>query len=233
MLVLKGLLASNNEQHVTIALQAHQVPKIASVSLKMLRDVLTITSLFIILVQSNQAKFTTSQITNLALRVSRAAYSDFRTRQFIRNGFIMDAKNKRACNVGGWTAIGFIRDDTEVLLFKHSRQKLAVFGFRGTEAFNLNDWLKNFKWLKPLQKYLEICSNYIADSMIVLKWFRDQYKRIPKDYTIILTGHSLGGAMATIAAVFAGEILRKVPDVVITFASHSLRKRMFSNNLYY
>ena len=135
----------------------------------------------------------------------------------------MDAKNERACNVGGWTAMGFIRDDTEVLLLKHSRQKLAVFGFRGTEGFNLNDWLKNFKVVqtpaKVFRNMFKLYSGFNDRFEDISKWFRDQYKRIPNDYTIVLTDHSLNGAMATIAGAFAGGILRKVPDVVITFAS--------------
>ena len=159
----------------------------------MLRDVLTITSLLIVLVQNNQAKFTTSRFTNLALRVSKAAYQDFRTRQFIRNGFIMNAKNKRACNVGGWTATGFIRDDTEVLLLKHSRQKLAVFGFRGTEGFNLNDWLKNFKVVqtpaKLFRNMFKLHSGFNDRFEDISKWFRistREYLMITKSYSLAI-----------------------------------------------
>ena len=105
--------------------------------------------------------------------------------------------------VDGHAAIGFIRDDTEVLLFKHSRQKLAAFGFRGTEGFNLNDWLKNFKVARTSAKIFrnmfKLHSGFNDRFEDISKSFRDQYKRIPNDYTIILTGLSLGGAMATIA----------------------------------
>lgn len=38
-------------------------------------------------------------------------------------------------------------------------------------------------------------------------------------YSIVLTGHSLGGAEATVAAVFVAERLNRRPDAVVTFGS--------------
>ena len=46
----------------------------------------------------------------------------------------------------------------------------------------------------------------------IASWFEAEYRNVPEDYTIVLTGHSLGGTEATIAAVFAAGKLKRLPS---------------------
>lgn len=100
---------------------------------------------------------------------------------------------------------------------------MAVLGFRGTESSNLVDWQKNFK-VKLVDtrigsKSVKLHEGFGDRYQDISAWFERNYRDIPRDYTIMLTGHSLGGALAIVAAAYAGHRLRRRPDSVITFAS--------------
>lgn len=53
----------------------------------------------------------------------------------------------------------------------------------------------------------------------IANWFEKEFRAVPSDYMTLLTGHSLGGAEASIAAVSAAGKLGRAPDAVVTWGS--------------
>ncbi len=142
--------------------------------------------------------------------------------------------DKPACSLGGWTAASYVKSDTEVLKFVNDEQKLIVFGFRGTESTSLSDWFKNIDFqpktvtvggttFKTHKGFMDRYNN-------IASWFEREYsKAIETGYTIILSGHSLGGAEATIAAVYGAGKLNRRPDSVVTFGAPLVGNSAFVN----
>ena len=174
----------------------------------------------------------------LTIGVSKAAYLPLEGRRYLQNGQIMEnpsttqanifssynpSQDKISCKVAGWTALSYKIRDTELILFTHSQQKLAVFGFRGTEPTNLYDWSQIFKMvLTPVRiasKVFKIHQGFNNRYLDIAPWFEKKFQEIPEDYTTLLTGHSLGAAMATVATAYVSGKLNKRPDAVITFGS--------------
>ena len=185
------------------------------------------------------------QLIKLALAVSKATYLPIPTKRFIKNGRIVEnpstflprfflgfipllpkydpAQDKIACNIHGWTAKSYENRETELLMFRNDQQKLVVFGFRGTEPIGIQDWLANFDLLPAritIDKTTFSTHKGFRDRYgYIASWFEREYQGIPANYTIVLTGHSLGAAEATIAAVYAAGKLKRRPDVVVTYGS--------------
>ena len=142
--------------------------------------------------------------------------------------------DKPSCSLGGWTAASHVRSDTEVLKFVNDEQRLIVFGFRGTEATSLRDWFKNIDFqpatstvggttFKTHKGFKDRYNN-------IASWFKTEYRKaIETGYTIILSGHSLGGAEAAIAAVYAAGELNRRPDAVVTFGAPLVGNSDFVN----
>jgi predicted lipase len=184
----------------------------------------------------------------LTKSVSKATYLPLKGRRFLQNGRIIEnhstmkpnifssydsSQDKISCSVGGWNAQSYENHGTEVILFTHQQLKLAVFGFRGTEPTSVKDWLKNFLIsLTPVHigsTRFHIHKGFSNRYHDISSWFEVEYKAISQDYTIVITGHSLGGALTTIAAVHASDKLNRRPDAVITFGSPLVGKQDFRN----
>ena len=184
---------------------------------------------FVILFASAKSSATDySRLIKLAYGVSQAAYLPYSTKSFIQDGYIIRRDGKRACSVGGWEAVGKIIRDTEVVLFWHETKRLALFGFRGTDS--TKDWINNFKILiKKIGPYeFGLHKGFYDRYKKIQEWFEGEYKKLrDKNYKIIITGHSLGGAMATISAALIAADTRPPPDAVITFASPKVGDRKF------
>lgn len=66
--------------------------------------------------------------------------------------------------------------------------------------------------------------------LYIANWFGQQYQAaISTGYKIILTGHSIGGAEAVIAAVYAAEKLNHAPDAVVTYGAPLTGDQAFVN----
>ncbi|XP_028395435.1 lipase-like [Dendronephthya gigantea] len=201
-------------------------------------------TIFIDAIASNSV-YPPTKVIQLSLGVSKAAYLPLPTRRFIKNGAIIEnistmmprrpfpliylppkydpAQDKEACSITGWKAEAYENRETEVLKFTHDEQKIVVFGFRGTEPFSVTDWLGNFN-LQPGAFEINgtpvsIHKGFVKRYGYISSWFENEYMKVPADYSIVLTGHSLGGAEATVAAAFVAERLNRRPDAVVTFGS--------------
>jgi predicted lipase len=173
----------------------------------------------------------------LAFGASKAAYIPFDIVKGFTSGHIMQAAEQNrytpSCKVGGWETKGNENNGTEFLLFKSKVQKIAVFAFRGTEP-NIDDWKKNFKiWLATVSlrhrncRFFKVHKGFHDRYKDIQKWFEAEYRVIPRDYQIVITGHSLGGALATISAAYASSRMGRAPHAVITFASPKVGDKRF------
>jgi hypothetical protein len=114
-------------------------------------------------------------------------------------------------------------------MFTNVQQRLVVFGFRGTD--NGEDWGKNLdmRIVKDTigKDSFTIHKGFLDRYKLISSWFENKYSKVPNNYTILLTGHSLGGAEATIAAVYAASKLNRKPDGVVTYGSPKVGTRQF------
>ena len=140
------------------------------------------------------------------------------------NLFRYDPTSEReACRTRDWNGTAFVNKDTEVVKFVNHRQKIVVFGFRGTEVKSASDWLANLDfrpeefWVNNtrLRAHRGFKNRY--DN--IASWFEKEYLTIPREYLILLTGHNQGAAQASIASVFAAGKLARPPNAVITWGS--------------
>ena len=78
------------------------------------------------------------------------------------------------------------KKETEVLEFIHDKQKLVVFGFRGTEPFSISDWSGNFN-LQPGAfningTTVSIHKGFVKRYGYIASWFEQEYKNVPQNY---------------------------------------------------
>lgn len=195
------------------------------------------------------------KIIKVSLAVSKATYLPIPQKRYLQYGAIMEnpttisprrflgvillspkydfTQDRVACSIKSWKAKHYQVKETEVFLFTHAQQRLAVFGFRGTEALNLRDWKWNFN-VVPTQTYIDKTvfvthKGFRNRYLNIAPWFETEYMKIPQNYTIIITGHSLGGAEANIAAVFAAGKLKRRPDAVITYGCPLVGDQSFTS----
>ncbi|WP_172806726.1 lipase family protein [Endozoicomonas arenosclerae] len=126
-----------------------------------------------------------------------------------------------ACDMQGWRGYSYENDQAYILL-THDTEKVAVFAFRGTRFTNLKDWFGNIDFTPHAitinDRSVWLHSGFWRRFNNLSSDLKGQLMAIPEDYTVLLVGHSLGAAVATIAATFFHEWGR-TPDAVITFAS--------------
>lgn len=193
------------------------------------------------------------KIIKLSSAVSKATYLPLAGKRYLQDGLIIGnpttisprrflgifflnpkydvTQDRVSCSMNDWEAKHHHARETEAFVFSNAHQRIAVFGFRGTEALNLLDWIWNFD-MGPTKTYINKTvfvthKGFRNRYLNVASWFETEYMKIPHNYTIIITGHSLGGAEASIAAVFAAGKLQRRPDAVVTFGSPLVGDRSF------
>ena len=95
----------------------------------------------------------------------------------------------------------FNEGDTQAFLAKRNTDKVVVLAFRGTEA---NSW-EDIKTDLDARFYkgeggVKMHSGFAGAYNQVREQIRKAVDELPKDFSLYITGHSLGGALATIAA---------------------------------
>ena len=123
----------------------------------------------------------------------------------------------------------FNEGDTQAFLAKRDTDRIAVLAFRGTEA---NSW-------KDVRTDLDARFYKGRDGIKLHTGFRDAYKQVgqlvesavgelPDDYSLYITGHSLGGALAVIAAK---ELERDSVAACYTFGSPRVGNEEFGEEI--
>ena len=150
----------------------------------------------LLFVSATSTVFPLKKIIRLAFGVSKSTYLPLEGRRYIQDGQIIGrpkpnllpwydpSKEEIVCSVGGWKGKSYEKDDTELLLFTHPEQKLAVIGFRGTESTNLVDWIKNFKMV-PVEARIDsttfkIHKGFSERYQDISSWFETEYVAIPE-----------------------------------------------------
>lgn len=149
----------------------------------------------------------------------------------------LDSEDVDVCpQVADWEEV-FLNDDKENIharLFKSKSAKLAVVVFRGTQMTSMKNWeidanLVRTKlpltsgfpdtevhegFFKSLERILPRVKTWLNGFMF------GTIGEIPNDWIVLFTGHSLGGALATLATTMAElEGWDRKPDATIVFGA--------------
>lgn len=123
------------------------------------------------------------------------------------------------------------RENIHARVFKSARKKLAIVAFRGTQFESMRNWridadiqrlpmkLPNGNFTLVHEGFLTALDNILPH---VKRWVDGYilglFNAVPSDWDLIFTGHSLGGALALLAATKAyAEHWPRKPDSTITF----------------
>ncbi|MFK0571634.1 lipase family protein [Endozoicomonas sp.] len=125
-----------------------------------------------------------------------------------------------ACSTPGWTGRSFTKLQ-EYIVLRNESKKITLFTFRGTKPTSLLTWLQDFDFTPHSVtlngKKLWLHSGFQRRFNAIADDIKTELLATPDDHTVIVTGHSLGAAIAAIAApYFYGW--GRAPDAVITFA---------------
>jgi len=139
-------------------------------------------------------------------------------------------------NINDWT-VEMLNDESDNIharVYRSSAARIAVVVFRGTETKSLENWQVDvddnqipFKlgdtgktaqvhegFLKALQRVLPGVQRWVNG------YFFSLFGNIPKDWTLLFAGHSLGGALAALAStVSEAEDWHRKPDATIIFGA--------------
>ncbi|WP_339046912.1 lipase family protein [Candidatus Mesenet endosymbiont of Phosphuga atrata] len=135
------------------------------------------------------------------------------------------------------TKAEFIKEGYNIIPFYHTNGTLAGFVFtkdreitiayRGTQGFDdimtdINAWLTILEFLSEGGRVHYGFYNSFKDSRKcladIIKTYSDEQKLEIKDFKFYLTGHSMGGAIAKIAALFLSKVIGAQDLHVATFA---------------
>lgn len=92
----------------------------------------------------------------------------------------------------------FDHEGTQAFLAKRARDKIAVLAFRGTEATQMKDIIADLNALVTEQSGARIHSGFLEAFDNVKLAVKEEVRKL-KGYSLYITGHSLGGALALIA----------------------------------
>jgi len=120
-----------------------------------------------------------------------------------------------------------------VVAFKSTSAKIAVISFRGTEPANPMNWMVDMNMATEQLRlgkdgptanvhsgFLDALRNLMPK---IQKWVNGYwigFGKVPEDWKLVFTGHSMGAAFAILAATLAvSEDWNRAPDAIVTYAS--------------
>ncbi|OYV04747.1 MAG: hypothetical protein CFE26_15235 [Verrucomicrobiales bacterium VVV1] len=132
---------------------------------------------------------------------------------------------KRVARGWGLTSCAFFDvDDTQC--FIGSSRNAVIVSFRGTE--NLGDWMSNLNLIGTTRPYGRVHRGFLGAFKIVEQKLLDELRNHPGK-NVLLTGHSLGGALALIAAAEWRDSIK--PSWIYTFGQPAVGKKDFKDSL--
>ena len=126
----------------------------------------------------------------------------------------------------------FNEGDTQAFLAKRKADKVAVLAFRGTEA---NSW-KDVKTDLDARFYkgeggVKIHNGFAGAYNQVREQIRKSVDELPEGFSLYITGHSLGGALATIAARDLEDLQRDSLAACYTFGGPRVGGEEFGDDI--
>ena len=120
-------------------------------------------------------------------------------------------------------------EDTQCFIASNTR--LVVLAFRGSEA-NLGDWIGNLRAYQVTRSYGSVHSGFLYAFSVAKNKIRRELNQVnAKHKKIVLTGHSLGGALALIAAA---EWKNSYPtSEIYTYGQPAVGGNSFKSNTQY
>ena len=149
--------------------------------------------------KSNRAKLAAERFRDLEVAIKK--YIDHRLGEGDPNPPGLQ-ELKDALNIACFKLVRtFNEGDTQAFLAQRDEDKVAVLAFRGTESNSLKDIKTdlNIRFYKG-SNGAKVHSGFQSAYNQVKRDVEDAVDKLPNDYSLYITGHSLGGALAVIAA---------------------------------
>ena len=126
---------------------------------------------------------------------------------YLKKEFISLIKNtnefkklKDNLKIAGFEVIQiFDKDGTQAFLAKRESDKMVVLSFRGTEVTQLKDIKTDLKAFTHKNGKTKIHTGFRDAYYLVHDEIKAELEKIDNSYSIYITGHSLGGALALLA----------------------------------
>ncbi len=122
----------------------------------------------------------------------------------------------------------FDRKDSQAFMAGNAEMIMIV--FRGTEPTNLQDWMTDLKIRKKPGLYGKVHRGFLKGFQVIWPEIRAKVKEWQiQAQSLWLTGHSLGGALATLAMASLGEEAKPVHGLY-TFGQPRVGGKTFARN---
>ena len=130
---------------------------------------------------------------------------------------------------GGWTGKSYANEQ-EYIVLRNEEQAITIFAFRGTEPTSTLDWLRDLDFtpneVTINDRKVWVHSGFHRRFRNVSDDIEKELKATPENHKIIITGHSLGAAVAAVAAPYFHQ-WGYPSDAVILFANPLVADKRF------
>ncbi len=121
-------------------------------------------------------------------------------------------------------------DQKESQAFLAGNEKMIIIAFRGTEPTKLQDWMTDLKIRRKTGPYGKVHRGFLKGFQAIWPEIRATVKKWQTQaQSLWLTGHSLGGALATLGMASLGEEAKPVHGLY-TFGQPRVGGKTFARN---